>query len=86
MNTTSLRIQTIANGAGISYGKAEKVINEMARINGELTDLMNDPSKDSLDWDHTAGYIQGMRKALTIEGADGAVIDLLLKDMEAGRG
>lgn len=85
MKTSSIRIQTIANGAGISYSKAEKVINEMARVNGEVIDLMNNPSKDELDWDHAAGYIQGMRKVLTIEGADGSVIDLLLDDMEAGR-
>jgi len=85
MHASSIRIQTIANGAGITYAKAEKIMKEMARVNRELCTLMDNPDNEDVDWEHTAGYIQGMRKALIMLGADGAVVDLLLKDLEAGR-
>lgn len=76
MRANSIRIQTIANGAGITYAKAESLIYEAA---GEIA-----YGKEYLDEWHK-GKGRGLRDALIILGADGAVVDLLLKDLEAGR-
>lgn len=73
MRTSSIRIQVIANGAGISYSKAERLIKEAA---GEIA-----YGEEYLD-DWHKGRGRGMRDALVLQGADAAVVDKLLADLK----
>lgn len=75
MKTSSIRIQTIANSAGISYGKAETLLDEAA---GELA-----YGEEYFDEWHK-GRGRGICDALVLLGADRAVIDRAVNPKAAG--